>query len=40
MTNDIHPGARQLAFHAVVVLALGMISGYLWGIPWLIRMPR
>ena len=31
MTNDIHPGARQLAFHAVVVLALGMISGYLWG---------
>lgn len=31
MTNDIHPGARQLAFHAVIVLALGMISGYLWG---------
>jgi hypothetical protein len=23
--------ARQLAFHAVVVLALGMISGFIWG---------
>ncbi len=23
--------ARQIAFHAVVVLALGMISGFIWG---------
>ncbi len=24
-------GARQLAFHAVVVLILGMVSGFFWG---------
>ncbi|MEJ2178727.1 MAG: hypothetical protein P8Y12_12580 [Gammaproteobacteria bacterium] len=24
-------GARQLAFHAVIVLALGMISGFFFG---------
>ena len=29
--NKPEPGARQLAFHAVVVLALGMISGFYWG---------
>lgn len=23
--------ARQIAFHAVVVLALGMVSGFIWG---------
>ena len=23
--------ARQLAFHAVVILGLGMVAGYLWG---------
>ncbi len=23
--------ARQLAFHAVVILALGMVSGFIWG---------
>ncbi len=23
--------ARQIAFHAVVILALGMISGFIWG---------
>ena len=29
--NEMQPGARQLAFHAVIVLALGMVSGFIWG---------
>ncbi len=29
--NQVSPGARRLAFHAVVVLALGMVSGLVWG---------
>ncbi|MEH6569035.1 MAG: hypothetical protein V7709_08175 [Halioglobus sp.] len=29
--NDNLPFQRQLAFHAVIVLALGMISGFIWG---------
>jgi len=29
--DDTLSKARQLAFHAVVVLALGMISGFIWG---------
>ena len=28
---DQHTQARQLAFHAVVVLGLGMVAGYFWG---------
>jgi hypothetical protein len=28
---DTNKHARQIAFHAVVVLALGMISGFIWG---------
>ncbi len=30
MTELLQP-ARKLAFHAIIVLALGMISGFLWG---------
>ena len=29
--NENSQGARKLAFHAVIVLALGMISGFIWG---------
>ena len=29
MDNNKH--ARQIAFHAVIVLALGMVSGFIWG---------
>jgi len=29
--NEINQGARKLAFHAVIVLVLGMISGFIWG---------
>jgi len=29
--NEQTQGARQLAFHAVVVLGLGMVSGFMWG---------
>lgn len=28
---DVNNHARQIAFHAVVILALGMISGFIWG---------
>ena len=28
---DNSQGARKLALHAVIVLALGMISGFIWG---------
>lgn len=28
---DNSQGARKLAFHAVVILALGMVSGFIWG---------
>jgi len=28
--NENSQGARRLAFHAVIVLALGMISGFIW----------
>lgn len=31
MTTDMQDGARQLAFHAVIVLGLGMVSGFIWG---------
>lgn len=30
MTELLQP-ARKLAFHAIIVLALGMISGFFWG---------
>jgi hypothetical protein len=29
--NENSQGARKLAFHAVIVLALGMVSGFIWG---------
>ena len=29
--NDSLQAPRQLAFHAVIVLALGMVSGFIWG---------
>ena len=29
--NDNVQAPRQLAFHAVIVLALGMVSGFIWG---------
>jgi hypothetical protein len=29
--NDYLPFQRQLAYHAVIVLTLGMISGFIWG---------
>lgn len=29
--SDNLGAARQLAFHAVIVLALGMVSGFMWG---------
>jgi hypothetical protein len=31
MNQQNSQGARKLGFHAVIVLALGMISGFVWG---------
>lgn len=38
--NDYLPFQRQLAFHAVIVLTLGMISGFIGATQWRTRGQR